>query len=99
MMIFLCLCLCLAQNAPLWQQEVEALDAQIEELIEEKEGAESRAIRHEDEAMRWQFQERRFSDAREAWRKADIEREKEQEIQEEIGTLKKKREQILKAHE
>jgi hypothetical protein len=81
------------------RQKIEAIDEEIEQLMDEKEGAEARAERREDEAMRWQFQQKRFSDAREAWRQADIEREREQELQEQIDALKKKREAILNSHE
>ncbi|HKZ00107.1 MAG TPA: hypothetical protein VJ112_02960, partial [Rhabdochlamydiaceae bacterium] len=79
-----------------YQQELSEIDAAVKKLEEKKNRYRASAARHEDEALRWQFQPGMLVDARMAWAQADQDREKMEEIQKLIDALQKRKAQILK---
>jgi len=79
-----------------YQQELAEIDAAVKKLEEKKNRYRASAARHEDEALRWQFQPGMLVDARMAWAQADQDREKMEEIQKLIDALQKRKAQILK---
>jgi hypothetical protein len=102
--VFLC-CFCLflfttllAQNEEGWQQKIKELDQQIQELVDEKSKYKARADRHQDEGDRWQFEPDRMNDAFQAWKQADLDRKKENELEQQIKDLKEQKQTILKEH-
>ena len=78
------------------QQELDAIDKEVKKLEERQNRYRASAARHEDEAMRWQFQSGMQVDARMAWAQADQDREKMKDIQKLIDALQKRKAQILK---
>jgi len=81
-----------------WQEEVTSIDKQIEQLQDLQDRYKSSAERNVNNAMRWQFQNENYLDARRAWDQAAQQKQKIREIQDQIDDLKKKRNQILKEH-
>lgn len=78
------------------QMEIEDLNAQIEELEETKRGYEAKAIRHEEQAERLQFEERWFLEAKRHFELAEENREMAKRVQWEIDQLKKRRMLLLR---
>lgn len=84
--------------SPTWQEEVAGIDKQIGQLQDLQDRYKSSAERNVNNAMRWQFQNENYLDARRAWEQAAQEKQKIREIQDQIEDLKRKRNQILKKH-
>lgn len=81
-----------------WQEEVTQIEAQIEELKNRQEKYRSSATRNSNNAMRWQFQSENYSDARKAWGKVAQDKQKIEEIQDQINDLEAHKLQILQEH-
>jgi len=76
--------------------ELVEIDAKIRELTEMKQGYEARALRHENQAERLQFEDKAFLEARRHIQLAQENRQKAAKIQEEIDRLQEKRETLLR---
>jgi hypothetical protein len=77
-------------------QEVADIDEQILELENMKRGYIAKALRHEDQAERMQFENSMWLEARRHWELAAENRQMAARIQVEIDRLKAKRLQILR---
>lgn len=77
------------------QEQIQAIDAQIQELEEKKRGYEGAALRHEDYADRQQFQDQVFLESRRHIRLAEENREKAQAVQQEIDELELQKSKLL----
>lgn len=77
-------------------RQIQQIDQQIEELREAKEGYEAKALRHEDQAERLQFEDKAFLEARRHLELAAENRKKAAKIQENIDLLQAEREQLLR---
>lgn len=75
--------------------EIEQINAQIEQLEDEKMGYEAAALRHEDQAERMQFENRMVLETRRHLELAQENREKAAIIQKEIDQLKARKKVIL----
>jgi hypothetical protein len=99
MRFFLIFC-CLSFFVPLFaanaNQDLLEIDAKIKELTEMKRGYEAKALRHENQAERLQFEDRALLETRRHLQLADENRQKAARIQEEIDKLKAQREIILR---
>ena len=84
--------------SPNWQEEVAGIDKQIGQLQDLQDRYKSSVERNINNAMRWQFQNENYLDARRAWDQAAQEKQKIREIQDQIDDLKRRRNQILKEH-
>lgn len=84
--------------SPDWKQEVAEIDQEIAQLQDVQEQLRSKARRNVNNAMRWQFQNENYLDARRAWDQAAQQKQKIQELEDEIQGLKARRETILKEH-
>lgn len=82
-----------------WQDEVAKYDREIGHLQDLQDRHRSSAERSVNNAMRWQFQNENYLDARRAWDKAAQDKQKIQEIQDQIDDLKNKRDELLKKHD
>ena len=78
------------------EQQVADIDDQIQELEAMKRGYISKALRHEDQAERMQFEDRTWLEARRHWQLAEENREMAAKIQVEIDRLKVRRLEILR---
>jgi hypothetical protein len=87
-----------AQTTTDWQNRLQELDKQIDDLSDLKRKHEAAAVRADDEGMRWQFQQNQKQEAKRAYQRADNHREIARKIQLQIDALKKEREQILLKH-
>ena len=81
-----------------WQEEVAGIDKQVGQLQDLQDRYKSSANRNVNSAMRWQFQNENYLDARRAWDQAAQEKQKIREIQDQIDDLRRRRDQILKEH-
>lgn len=81
--------------SPAWQEEVKKIDRQIYELQELQEKLRASAQRSVNNAMRWQFQNENYMDARRAWDKAAADKQKIQEIQDQIDDLNVRKQKLL----
>jgi len=86
----------LAVGSP--QEEVKQIDQQIENLQNLQDKLRSDAKRNTNKAMRWQFQNENYSDARRAWDQVAAAKQKIQELQDQIDDLEAKKQKILKEH-
>ena len=77
------------------QKQIALIDDQIRELEEMKRGYESRALRHQDQALRLQFNQEWNLEVRRHLELADANLEKAAMVQKEIDRLKEKRKQLL----
>ncbi len=73
------------------------IDARLEELKEMKRGYEARALRHENQAERLQFDDQAYLETRRHLELADENREKAARIQEEIERLEAKRATLVRS--
>ncbi len=85
----------LAEN-PEIQAQVSEIDRQISELEGMKRGFEARALRHEDQAQRLQFEDRAVLETRRHMELADENRAKASRVQQEIDRLKAERSKLIK---
>src|SRR3989344_5839035 len=74
--------------------KVQQLDRDIRELQEMKRGYEARALRHEDEAERLQFDDQTYLETRRHLQLAAENREKAEEIQKEIDRLQQEKRRL-----
>lgn len=81
-----------------WEDEIKEIDQQIEQLQQLQEQLRASAQRNVNNAMRWQFQQENYLDARRAWDKAAADKQKIQELQDQIGDLEKRKKKILEEH-
>jgi len=77
------------------QVQIATIDDQIEELEEMKRGYESKALRHEDQALRLQFNQEWNLEVRRHLELADENRAKAARLQIEIERLKEKRKRLV----
>lgn len=80
-------------------EEVQEIDRQIEQLEDLQDRFRSSAQRNANNAMRWQFQNENYLDARRAWDKAAQDKQKIQEIQDQIDDLKVRKSKLLKQND
>jgi uncharacterized coiled-coil DUF342 family protein len=83
------------QAPPSVQEQVSAIDDQIRDLEDLKRGYESRALRHDDQALRLQFDQRWNLEVRRHLELADENRTKAALVQKEIDRLKAKRKELI----
>ncbi|NGX45297.1 MAG: hypothetical protein K940chlam2_00443 [Chlamydiae bacterium] len=76
------------------EQEVQAIDKQIEELQDMKAKYTSSAKRNANKAMRWQFQKENYSDARRAWDLVARDKKIVEEIQVQIDDLEARKREL-----
>ncbi|EKD86216.1 MAG: hypothetical protein ACD_37C00407G0001 [uncultured bacterium] len=76
-------------------EEVQQIDAEIQELELMKKGYESRALRHENQAEYLQFDQRAVLETRRHLQIAEEERGKAAFVQEQIDQLKEKKRRIV----
>lgn len=81
-----------------WQDEVKEIGVQIEQLQNLQDKYRSSANRNINNAMRWQFQNQNYLDARRAWDKAAEDKQKIQELQDQIDDLEVRKKEILEKH-
>ncbi len=81
-----------------WQSQVTDLDKRIKSLQELKGRYEGSALRHENNAMRWQFEDEYKLEARRAYSQAEFDREVARKIQSQIDDLNAQRAEILQQH-
>lgn len=81
-----------------WQDEVKQIDQQIDTLKEWQDKYAASARHHSNNAMRWQFQNQNYTDARRAWEKAAQDKQKIKEIQDQIDDLEKRKQMIVQEH-
>lgn len=81
-----------------WKAEVQEIDGQIEELQNQRVKLLGRATQLEDNAVRWQFMPDQNTEARRAYRQADIYRQQADELQGQIDRLEQKKQKILEEH-
>ncbi len=85
----------LTQNETLTkEQEVQAIDKQIEELQDLQDKYISSAKRKAGNAMRWQFQSENYLDARRAWDQAARDKQIAEEIQIQIDDLETRKKEL-----
>ena len=81
-----------------WQDEVQQIDQQVEQLEDLQDRLRSKARKNVNNAMRWQFQNENYLDARRAWDKVAQYKQKIQEVQDQIDDLKKRKNSLLQEH-
>ncbi|NGX27356.1 MAG: hypothetical protein K940chlam6_01290 [Chlamydiae bacterium] len=81
-----------------WQDDVKQIDQQIEDLKDLQGKLRSSAQRNTNNAMRWQFQSENYLDARRAWDRVAADKQKIQELQDQIDDLNAKKQNILQEH-
>ncbi len=77
-------------------EQLADIDDQIEKLEAMKRGFEAKALRHEDQADRQQFNKEQWLEVRRHWQLAEENRQKAARVQVDIDRLKKKRLEILR---
>jgi len=83
---------------PTPQEEVREIEQQIADLEDLQEKYRSKASRDANNAMRWQFQNENYMDARRAWDQVAEDKQKIQEIQDQIDDLEARKKKIQKEH-
>jgi hypothetical protein len=84
----------LADN-PTIRAQVAEIDRQLGELEAMKKGFEARALRHEDQAQRLQFEDRALLETRRHYELADENRAKAEKVQQEIDRLQVEKRKLL----
>lgn len=84
----------LAEN-PAIQAQVAEIDRQLAELEAMKRGFEARALRHEDQAQRLQFEDRALLETRRHNELAEENRAKAEKVQQEIDRLQAEKQKLL----
>jgi len=82
---------------PAVKSQVEEIDRQISELEAMKRGFEARALRHDDQAQRLQFEDRAVLETRRHSELADENRAKAERVQQEIDRLRAERLKLLQS--
>lgn len=78
------------------EAQIETIDAQIKELQDKKRGFEARALRHQDQAERLQFENRNYLESRRHMELAEENREKANFMQMQIDKLNEQKKKLLK---
>jgi hypothetical protein len=78
------------------EAQIHQIDAQIEELQDMKLGFEARALRHEDQADRLQFNDETYLETRRHIQLAEENRAKAAAVQKEIDRLQAEKEKLLR---
>ena len=86
-----------AVENPAKQTQVDEIDRQIQELESMKQGFEARALRHDDQAQRLQFEDRAVLETRRHNELAEENRLKAQRVQQEIDRLKEEKQKLLRS--
>jgi DNA repair exonuclease SbcCD ATPase subunit len=81
-----------------WRTELQQINAELKDLEDEKNRYLAAARRHEDDGLRWQFQQNEKQEARRAFERADIKRQAAQMLQGRIDALNARKMQILQEH-
>lgn len=81
-----------------WQDELEKIDRQIEQLEGLQERLRRDAQKNAGNAMRWQSQSDQHNEARRAWDRAAQEKEKIEEIDGHLAKLRDRKQAILQEH-
>ncbi|MBS0650598.1 MAG: hypothetical protein JSR93_05505 [Verrucomicrobia bacterium] len=81
-----------------WKEELDQIDKETKQLKDLKNRYEASATRHENNAMRWQFQQNMKQEARWAYKQAELDREMQKQIQARVDYLDARRAEILKEH-
>lgn len=81
-----------------WQEEIEQIDSETKQLKDLKGRYEASEARHNNNAMRWQFEQNMKQEARWAYQQAELDREMQKQIQARIDALDARRAEILKEH-
>jgi ABC-type phosphate transport system auxiliary subunit len=82
-----------------WQEQVTKIDEQIQELQDLHDKLNSSNQRNINNAMRWQFENENYLDARRAWDQVARNKQAMQEIQDQVNDLQTERQRIVKEHE
>lgn len=77
------------------EAKIDSIDQQIQELQDKKHGFEGKAIFHEDQADRLQFNDNTFLETRRHFQLAEENRAKAQAVQQEIDRLQLERSKFL----
>ena len=83
---------------PAWKQEVQQIDEQIQELKDVQDRLRLSAEKKANDAMRWQFQNENYMDARRAWDQLALQKKQIEELQSQIDLLEARKEEILRKH-
>lgn len=78
------------------QEEIAQIDKQIVSLQDLQDSLRSSAQRNANNAMRWQFQKENYMDARRAWDQVASDKQKIQELQDQIDDLEAKKSELQK---
>ncbi len=76
------------------QEEIAQIDKQIESLQNLQDSLRSSAQRNANNAMRWQFQKENYMDARRAWDQVASDKQKIQELQDQIDDLEARKQKL-----
>ena len=87
-----------AEESVSWEVQVQEIDEQIQELDDLQDKYRSSAQRNVNNAMRWQFQNENYLDARRAWEQVARDKQIIKEIQDQIEDLKAQKQGILTEH-
>ncbi|MBI3237210.1 MAG: hypothetical protein HYZ48_05905 [Chlamydiales bacterium] len=87
-----------AESPKNWQEELQEIDKEAEQLEDLKNRYKASAARHEDQAMRWQFEQNLKQEARRASKQADLDRQMIEQIQARLDHLQARKAEILKKH-
>ena len=94
-MVFLALWGSLATLSPQKEVQIQQLDQQIQELEDMKLGFDARALRHEEQADRLQFNDETYLETRRHIQLAEENRAKASALQKEIDRLQAEKDKIL----
>lgn len=81
-----------------WKQEIQEIDEKIKQLDDLKEFYSSRIAEDSTNALRWEFQDENYPDARKAWERVEKDQNQLDQIENQIHNLQSKRAEILKKH-
>ncbi|MBS0653762.1 MAG: hypothetical protein JSR39_09615 [Verrucomicrobia bacterium] len=81
-----------------WQEELKQIDAETDQLYDLKNRYKASEARHNNNAMRWQFQQNMKQESRRAYQQAELDREMQNQIQARIDYLDARKAEILKEH-
>lgn len=82
------------ETAKDWQEELKLIDTEIKQLEDLKTRYNASAARNQDNALRWQFNQKQ--EAKRASKQADLDRQMVEQIQKRLDYLESKKAQILK---
>jgi len=81
-----------------WRSELESIDRQLPELRDMQEQLRSSIAKKSNNAMRWQFQNENYLDARRAWDQVAREKEQMAAVQKKIDELETRQQELLREH-